>query len=260
MKELIITIPIGWITCSLFGVFCLIAIAARKIVRWQLSEEGCKELGEEASHLLTGLAATFAFFVGFAINVTWSAVTAGQSAVEQHASALKQMSWSINSLRDHAEAKVLMDQLRTYATVAAREDHHGLARAQTDHLPSLKPLDQFEQSVHDYASRQRDIDPEVSTLLTQASAVTGTAAQVAAVAQRNPPRILVALLMVSGAIVAGVMGVSTVTSRFPSLLVVWCLIPALSITVVIALLYPFARPIGVDLVPVDTVSQQLIAR
>jgi len=260
VKEWLITVPIGWITWTLFAVFCLIAVAARKLIRWRVSDEGCKELSDEASHLLTGLAATFAFFVGFAINVTWSAVTAGQLAVEQHAAALKQMSWSINSIADHAEAQVLMDQLRNYATVAAREDHPGLARGVTENLPSLGALDQFEKSVHVYAFRQRGVDPEVSTLLTEASSVSGTAAQMAAVAQRNPPRILMALLLVSGAIVAGVMGVSTIASRYPALLVVWCLIPALSITVVVALIYPFARPIGVDLRPINTVSQQMVVQ
>jgi hypothetical protein len=43
-------------------------------------------------------------------------------------------------------------------------------------------------------------------------------------------------------------------------MLVWCIIPALSITVVIALAFPFAGGIGVDLGPLQSVAQQLAVR
>jgi hypothetical protein len=211
-------------------------------------------------HLLTGLAATFAFFVGFAINVTWSAVTAGQAAVEQHAAAIKQTSWTIGNMRDKVEAAALIDKLRGYTLSVVNDDRDELARGDTANLPSDTALNEFEDAVHDYAFEQNAADLENSSLLRDSAAVGGTGAAVAAVAQRNPPRILVALLLISGAIVAGVMGITAVTSRYSALMFVWCLIPALSITVVIALIFPFARPIGVDLVPLSSVAQQLHLR
>lgn len=260
MEHLLITAPVQAIAFTLFVFFCAIAVAARLLVLWRASTEGGKELAEEAVHLLTGLAATFAFFVGFAINVTWSGVSAGQAAVEQHAAALKQMSWSINAMQDRAESALLTEKLHAYAMAVANDDRADLASGDASDLPSDAALERFSEAVHAYAFKHSTAGPEVSSLLREAAAVSGTSAQVSAVAQRNPPRILVALLMVSGAIVAGVMGITTVASRFPALLVVWCLIPALSITVVIALIYPFARPIGVDLAPINTVAQQLVAR
>jgi len=40
----------------------------------------------------------------------------------------------------------------------------------------------------------------------------------------------------------------------------WCLIPALSITVVIAFAFPFAHRIGVNLAPLQAVAEHLASR
>jgi hypothetical protein len=260
MPNLLIVAPVQAIALALFLMFSAVAVGARWIIRARLTEEGGKQLADEAVHLLTGLAATFAFFVGFAINVTWSAVSAGQAAVEQHAAAIKQMSWTIGSMNDKVEAARLLDKLRSYTLSIVNDDREELARGDTASLPSDAMLNEFGDAVHDYAFRQAGVGPESTSLLRDSASVGGTSAAVAAVAERNPPRILLALLLISGGIVAGVMGITAVTSRFPALMFVWCLIPALSITVVIALIFPFARPIGVDLVPLNSVAQQLHPR
>lgn len=257
MRDLLITAPLWAISSVLLVFFGAVALGARSLVRGWLSEKDRADLADEATRLLTGLAATFAFFVGFAITVTWGAVSAGQSAVEQHASALKQMSWSISNLQNRDESAMLMAKLRAYANSAANDDAADLARGDTTALPSAASLDNFETALHAYAYGPTALGPEVSSLLRAGSTVSGTSAEISAVAQRNLPGVLAVLLMVCGVLVAGVTGISTVTARYPVLMYVWCLIPALSITVVIALAFPFAGRLGVDLAPLNSVAQQL---
>ena len=57
-----------------------------------------------------------------------------------------------------------------------------------------------------------------------------------------------------------VMGIMTASSTRPILMSVWAIVPALSITVVIALAFPFAHRIGVNLAPLQAVAENLAAR
>ena len=82
----------------------------------------------------------------------------------------------------------------------------------------------------------------------------------AAVAKRALPGILAILLVVTGVLVAVVMGIMTVSTSRPILMYVWALVPALSITVVIALAFPFAHRIGVNLAPLQAVAENIAAR
>lgn len=50
--------------------------------------------GAAIRELLGPLGATFALLVGFAITMTWSALSAGQDAVDLQASSAQQVSWS----------------------------------------------------------------------------------------------------------------------------------------------------------------------
>lgn len=257
MRDFLLAMPSGAVALALFAFFGAVALGARWLGRRCVSQERRTDLAEEAGRLLTGLAATFAFFVGFAITVTWGAVSAGQSAVEQHASALKQMSWSINSVPDRAESTALMAKLRDYATAVANDDAAHLVRGDTTELPSAVQLDRFEDALHTYAYGPTARGPEVSSLVREAASVSGTSAEVSAVAQRSLPGRLAALLLVTGVLVAGVMGITTVNAHYPVLMFVWCLIPALSITVVVTLAFPFA---GVKMAPLTSVAQQLVVR
>ena len=83
---------------------------------------------------------------------------------------------------------------------------------------------------------------------------------VAATAQWSLPDLMFALLMITGVIAAIVVGIETAVSNRPILTFVWCVIPALSITVVIALAYPFAHSLGVNLAPLQAVAEDLSAR
>ncbi|CAB4344101.1 unannotated protein [freshwater metagenome] len=139
MRELFISVPIWVVALLLLAFFIAVTLVARAVVTKRCGDGSREELADEATRLLTGLAATFAFFVGFSITVTWGAVAAGQSAVEQQSSAIQQMSWSINNIPDKAESAVLREKLRRYATTAAYENADDLARGETLELPSLIP-------------------------------------------------------------------------------------------------------------------------
>lgn len=83
MRDLIIAVPLWAIMAALLLLFSAVIFTARRIVRRRCADDTCEEIAEQANGLATGLAATFAFFVGFAITVTWGAVSTGQAAVEQ---------------------------------------------------------------------------------------------------------------------------------------------------------------------------------
>jgi len=259
VRDLIIAVPLWLILAVLLVFFCVVILVSRRLVLRRCSDDTREDLVEQAKNLLTGLAATFAFFVGFAITVTWGAVATGQAAVEQQAASIQQMAWRLNNIANKAESTALMDKLRTYATTAATADDPFLIRGDTTNLPSAVPLDRFEDALHVYAFGPGAAPQEVNSLVTAAATVGTNAATVAAVAKRTLPGVLAILLVVSGVLVALVMGIMTATSSRPILMYVWALVPALSITVVIALAFPFAHRIGVNLAPLQAVAENLAA-
>lgn len=243
----------------LFVFFAAVSLGARALVRRRLDEQEREDASEQAKNLLTGVAATFAFFVGFAINVTWGAVTAGQVAVEQKAAAIHQMAWELNNIGDRPQAAALMDLLRTYAATAANEDVGVLRRGGATDLPSAVPLDTFENALHAYANGPAAGRWQTASLVSAATAVSTASAGVEAVANRALPVPLGVLVVVVGALASIVMGVTTVIYARPTLIYVWCIIPALSLAVVLALAYPFAIRSGANLDPLRTVAQQIAA-
>ena len=248
----------AWVTAIiLFLFFAAVMLVARTIAARRCSEESAEKLSDESVRLLTGLAATFAFFVGFAITVTWGAVSAGQAAVEREAGAVRNMNWAINNIPDKQEGAQLRAKLATFTEAAAYRDKSDLARGDTANLPSAVPLDKFQDALHTYAFGPKAPGTEVTSLVSAARALGTESAAVSAVAQRTVPPLVAILLMVSGVVLAIVMGVSTVNARHPALMLTWAVVPALSITVVVALSGPFAKGIGVNLAPMQTVSQQL---
>ena len=257
MRELLVSLPLWAIAAVMTLFFWAVTIAARVFVIRRRDEESRQLLADQASNLLTGVAATFAFFVGFAISICWGAVTAGQNAVEQQATAVHQMAWELNNIPDRAESAALMEKLRTYATTVATQDDDFLISGQTARMPSAVPLDVFENALHAYAYGPKASDRQAPALISAASTLSTSAASVAVVANRSLPRPLAGLLMIVGVLSSILMGISTVIYRRPSLILVWCLIPAVSITTVLALAYPFATRSGGNLAPMQAVAAQL---
>jgi len=257
MRELLIDTPSWAIALVLFIFFAGVSLGCRAIIRKRCSEKRCEELSDESSRLLTGLAATFAFFIGFAVTVTWGAVATGQDAVENQAARAQQMSWNLNNIPNQSDADPILKDLQVYLATATDKDGYYLARGDTTNLPSMRPFDAFQDAVHKYAYSSTTPGPEVSGLVTAASNLTNASASVSAVAQRSLPLLLAILLLVTGTFIAIVMGISTTNTSRPLLLTAWCIIPALSITVIAALAFPFAGDISVDLSPIKAVAEQM---
>lgn len=257
MRALIITLPLGVVALLLLLIFAAVSFGAREVVRRRCSDEDREELADQAKNLLTGVAATFAFFVGFAITVTWGAVSAAQTAVEQQAAAVRQMAREVDNITDRARSVELMDQLRVYANAAAVDDADPLRRGTTTALPSATALDRLEDSVIAYAYGAGANEREAAGLSAAASTLSNSAFTVSAVASRAIPGPLVVLLLFVGALASIIMGITTVAYRRPLLIFVWCLIPAISITVVAGLAFPFAMRNGMTLAPMQAVAQLL---
>lgn len=258
MRAFIIAIPPAAIAVSLLVIFGLICLAARQLVLRHCDEEAREELAEQAKGLLTGLAATFAFFVGFAITISWGAVSAAQSAVEQETAAVTQMDWELRNMSDVSQSGALRDKLRTFVEAAAYEDTGFLARGVTLGLPSAVPLEEFEGAVRTYTDQRPD-NRESTRLSTAASTLVSSSSSVSSVANRFLPHPMVALLLLVAILVSVAMGISTVTygRRSLTFVFVWCLVPALSLTVVLALAYPFALRTGLPVAPLRAVAAHL---
>ena len=98
IRELLDGMP-AWLLIALcFGLFAAICAIARYLVRTRTTDERREELADYAGKLLGPLGATFAFLVGFAITMTWSALSAGQDAVDLQASSAQQVSWSSSKM------------------------------------------------------------------------------------------------------------------------------------------------------------------
>lgn len=258
MRNLLISLPPVVVGAVLLVFFCAVCFAARGLLLKRCSPKTREELADQAQDALTGVAATFAFFVGFAISISWGAVSAGQNAVEQQAAAIQQMAWELRNIPDQAQSSALLGKLRSYATTAADQDDTFLARGVTVGLPSAAPLEEFETALQVYLADKPGLAGSDS-LLTAASKLVSSSATVSAVASRVLPKPLISLLFIVAVLVSVVMGVSTVTYGRPSLVFVWvwCLIPALSLTVVLALAYPFALRTGLTTAPMRVIAQQL---
>jgi fructose-specific phosphotransferase system IIC component len=255
-----IAMPPSVVAFVLLGFFCAVAIAARRVVLWRCGPDARAELAKQADNVLTGVSATFAFFVGFAITICWGAVTAGQNAVEQQSAAIQTMAWELRNIGDAATSTALLDKLSGYAQTASDADAKFLAGGDTAVLPSAAALNDVEDAVNAYASGSGSA--RAATLLPAASAIVSSSASVAAVANRGLPRPLAMLLLIVAILVTAIMGITTVTSGRSSMVFVyiWCLIPALSLTVVWALAYPFALRSGMTLAPLRAVAQSLATR
>lgn len=257
MRDLIIALPPQVVALVLLAVFCAVGVGSRRVVLARCGVDTREELVEQARNLLTGVSATFAFFVGFAISICWGAVTAAQSAVEQQSAAIQSMSWELRNIPDARASTELLGKLTRYAQTAADADVAYLARGEVSGLPSAAALNEFEDAVINHA-RGAGSD-RAAQLLPAASQLVSSAASVAAVANRGLPRPMAMLLLIVAMLSTAVMGITTVTSGRSSMVFVyvWCLIPALSLTVVWALAYPFALRSGITVAPLRAVAQAL---
>jgi hypothetical protein len=212
------------------------------------------QVEEHAGKLLSVFGATFAFLIGFAITITWSAVGAGQDAVDLQASSAQQLSWATSEIHDKAGADEVNRNLRDYLNTVVNNDGPALAGGKFTALPSAEKFDTLQNSVHKVAYGGGNSDPEASGMVSAAASLTAAQSKVTAVAQRSLPVVLVVLIVLSGTLLAATVGLSALTVKPPFLMYAWALLAAVSVAVVMMLDFPFSGGITVNLGPLSVAA------
>jgi hypothetical protein len=237
-----------------FVFFAVISACCRFAVSGLASPERGAQLEEHAGKLLGVFGATFAFLVGFAITMTWSAVAAGQDAVDLQASSAQQLSWAASQLQDQAGAAEVNSDLRNYLDTVVSKDGPALADGNFTALPSAETFDTLQNSVHRVASGHANADPVASGMVSAAASLTAAQSKVTAVAQRSLPIILIALIVLSGALLAATVGMAALTAKPPLLMFAWAFLSAVSVAVVLMMDFPFSGGVTVNLGPLSVAA------
>lgn len=242
-----------------FAFFAALSLLSRSAVRRIASQERRSDLAEYAGKTLSPIGATFAFLVGFAATMTWSAINAGQEAVDSESTSAQQLVWATKSISDKAGAAEIVGNLDRYLTVAVTEDAAFFARGQTTNLPSAAAFDTLQHSVHNVAYNRGTTAPEAGAMTSAAAALTAAQAKVSAVAQRSLPPLMIGLLITSGALLAVAMGVSAAGVVRPYLMYGWAFVSAIALAVILTLDVPFRGAITVNLAPLSQLADTLVA-
>ncbi len=240
-----------------FVFFAVVSACCRFGLSGVASPERRAQFEEHASKLLSVFGATFAFLIGFAITITWSAVGAGQDAVDLQASSAQQLSWATSEIQDNAGADEVNDNLRNYLNTVVSKDGPALADGDFTALPSAETFDTLQNSVHRVAFGRGNTDPMASGMVSAAASLTAAQSKVTAVAQRSLPPILIVLIGLSGTLLAAAVGLSALTVKPPYLMYAWALLSAVSVAVVLMLDFPFSGGITVNLGPLSVAAKSI---
>lgn len=242
-----------------FAFFAGISVVARYAVRRVRSADRRDELTEYAGKTLSPIGATFAFLIGFAATMTWSAMNAGQEAVDSQATSAQQLAWATKSISDRAGIATVIGNLDRYLTAVAEQDPPFLARAEVSSLPSAEAFDTLQHSLHTVAYGKATTAPEATAMTVAAAALTAAQAKVSAVAQRSLPLLMIGLLIATAALLAAAMGASAAEVSRPYLMYGWALVSAIALSLVLTLDGPFRGAITVNMGPLQEVSTALVS-
>ena len=177
--------------CLFFGATSLVS---RFAVRRAPESRRRAELTDYAGKTLTPIGAVFGFLIGIAATMTWSALNAGQEAVDAQATAAQQLAWATKSISDKPGIAEIIGNLDRYLVVEVSQDVPLLASGQAGDLPSAQAYDTLQHSVHRVAYLNGTSAPEASAMTAAAAALTATQSKMSAVAQRSLPPLLIGLL------------------------------------------------------------------
>lgn len=226
------------------------------VIRWT-SKERQSDLIDLASSMNAPVGTTLAFLIGFAVSITWGTMSAAQVAIEQVASSSQQLSWLTLNLNDQARANAINEDVVRYLNTIVEQDRKVLPSGDIVELPSFNALDQLERQIHQAAQGGSAVNPEVGPMLSAAAALTGSQAQLNAVARRQLPSVVMWLLLFTATLSAAVMGIVATKVRRPYLIVGWAFVAAIGIAVVLSLYSPFAGTVAVDFQPISDASQRI---
>jgi hypothetical protein len=243
-----------------FVFFATLSLVSRYAVRQVQSHERRAEITDYSSKTLGPIGATFAFLIGFAATMTWSALNAGQEAVDSQATSAQQLAWATKSISNTAGMAQVIGNLNRYLATAADGDVEFLARGEVLSLPSAQAFDTLQHSVHSVAYSKGTTTQEATSMTLAASALTAAQAKVSAVAQRSLPPLMTGLLIASGALLAVAMGAAAAEVSRPYLMYGWAVVSAIALALVFTLDVPFRGMIRVDMGPLVAVSQSLASK
>jgi len=247
-----------WLMIAIgFVFFAAVSAGCRFALARLASPERSAQLEGHADKLLGVFGATFAFLVGFAITITWSGVGAGQDAVDLQASSAQQLSWAASEIQDKAGADEVNGNLRNYLHTVVNKDGPALADGNFSALPSAETFDTLQNSVHRVASGHGNTDPVASGMVSAAASLTAAQSKVTAIAQRSLPTILIALILLSGSLLAATVGMSALTVKWPYLMYAWAFLAAVSLAVVLMIDFPFSGGVTVNLGPLSVAAGSL---
>lgn len=259
MQRLFHDLPWWLLIVVWFVFFAALSLVSRYAVRRVRPEDRRSELADYAAKTLGPIGATFAFLIGFAATMTWSAMNAGQEAVDAQATSAQQLAWATKSISDKAGAAQVIANLDSYLSVAVEQDPPFLARGDTTTLPSAGPFDTLQHSVHNVAYAKTATIPEANAMALAAAALTAAQAKVSAVAQRALPPLMTGLLIAAGGLLAVAMGASAAGVTRPYLMYGWAFVSAIALALVLTLDIPFSGAIKVNMEPLIQVSDALVS-
>jgi hypothetical protein len=137
------------------------------------------------------------------------------------------------------------------------KDGQALADGRFAALPSAEAFDTLQNSVHRVASGHANADPVASGMVSAAASLTAAQSKVTAVAQRSLPVILIALIVLSGTLLAVTVGMSALTVKPPYLMYAWAFLAAVSVAVVLMMDFPFSGGVTVNLGPLSVAADSI---
>ena len=242
-----------------FGFFAGLSLASRAAVRRIPAADYQSEVTRYAGMTLGPIGAAFAFLIGFSATMAWSAVNAGQEAIDSQATSAQQLVWATKAISDKAGAAEIVTNLDRYLSVEVDQDPSFLAAGRTAELPSAQAYDTLQHSIHNVAYRSGTTGPEASAITSAAAALTAAQAKVAAVAQRSLPPLMIGLLLTAGALLTIAMGAAAAGVIRPYLMYGWALVSAIALTLIFTLDGPFRGAVAVNMGPLAQLSDTLVS-
>lgn len=249
-----------WVVLLAFSVFFLVVMFGARLGLARVpDEERREEVADLAKSLNGPVGATLAFLVGFAVSITWGAMSTAQSAVERLAAQGQQTALVADGISDPTTRATVDTDLQAYLRAVADQDRVVLAEEEVTEMPSFSSLQTLAHTVRDL-SRAAAGGPDagaLGTVQSNVSTMAGIQAELNAVARRALPPVVVQLLVVTGALSAATVGMLAVGVRRPYLIAGWALVIAMGLAVVVAIYNPFAGSVQITFDPLLDAAQRI---
>lgn len=257
MLSWIATLPTWLIVIICGSAFSAVTFGTRAVVLRRTATKRQGELIDLATAMNGPTGTTLAFLIGFAVSITWGTMSAAQVSIEKVAASAQQVSWLTENLSDSSKTVVINEDLDRYLTTIVNNDRTNLADRNLVELPSFDSLNKLERDVRQTSKTGATVNPEFGPLLSAASSLTESQAELNALARRQLPSVVLWLLIFTAGLSAAVMGIVATKVRRPYLIFGWALVAAIGISVVLSLYNPFIGTVSVDFQPLTDAAARI---